>query len=106
MRTTMPPLGSAVTLTPLSRPSRSCSMDVACSRADSRVFIVVEVGGGCVGDGCGSGTPGDVRWQAKTAPMMAKDGRTRIGYQVIGTPLLPAICRIQRPCGLRLPSHV
>src|SRR5438132_9562150 len=25
----------------------------------------------------------DVRWQAKTAPMMAKDGRTRIGYQVI-----------------------
>ena len=72
-------------------------MDVACSRADSFVFIVVEVGGGCVGDGFGSGAPGYVRWQARTAPMMAKDGRTRIGYQIIGTPLLLAICRISTP---------
>src|SRR5437667_11078386 len=89
MRTTMPPPGNAVTVTPRSRRSSSCSTEVACCRDDSRVFIVVAVAGGSAGEGAGSGTPGYERWHARAGPMMAPGGRMRIGYQFIGTPLLP-----------------
>src|SRR6266702_1188002 len=82
----MPPLGNAVTVTPRSRPSSRCSMEVACCRDDSRVFIVVAEAGGSVGEGCGSGTPGYERWQASTAPMTATDDRTRIGTSSLGPP--------------------
>src|SRR5437762_816847 len=95
MRTEMPPPGARVTVTPATRPASICSTDMAGCRAISSDVTVEGENGGGTAPSSAAPSPAPRPWahlrmSPATRPM---GGRTRVGYQVMGPPLLAQYSR-------------
>src|SRR5438477_125764 len=95
MRTETPPPGARVTVTPATRPASICSTDMAGCRAISSDVTVEGENGGGTAPSSAAPSPAPRPWahprmSPATRPM---GGRTRVGYQVMGPPLLAQYSR-------------
>src|SRR5205809_45314 len=95
MRTEMPPPGARVTVTPATRPASICSTDMAGCRAISSDVTVEGDGGGTTAPSSAALSPAPRPWAhpAMSPATMPMGGRTRVGYQVMGPPLLAQYSR-------------
>src|SRR2546430_6155771 len=95
MRTEMPPPGARVTVTPATRPASICSTDMAGCRAISSDVTVEGDGGGTTAPSSAALSPAPRPWaHPRMSPAtMPMGGRTRVGCQVMGPPLLAQCSR-------------
>src|SRR5437762_358361 len=95
MRTGMPRAGASVTAAPATRPASICATDMAGCRATSSDVTVEGDGGGGTAPSSAALSPAPRPWaHPRMSPAtMPMGGRTRVGYQVMGPPLLAQYSR-------------